>query len=241
MNTNFNNNSNLYGREEVTGAMSKKFLANVFSYMGGGLLLTAAIAWIFGTNKELFLEYIFNATTGKPTMLWYISVFSPLVLILVANLAFEKLPMAALLAIFIAYTSLMGLSLSTIFISYGVATVAKAFLISAGTFGVMAVIGYTTNADLSKFGTILYIVLGIAVIVMIVNLFLQISGLALFLDLIFLAVFVGLVAYKMQEIRKIGEMGGASNPKLALMAALSLYITFINLFLTILRLMGRRE
>ena len=236
------NNTNVHSSNQAAGAMSKTFLSNVFAFMGGGLLLTAVIAWVFGTNLELFYEYIINSETGRPTPLYWIAAFSPLVLMLVMGFAFEKLPMAALLGIFIAITVLMGVSLSTLLMGYGVAMVAKAFFISAGTFAVMAVVGYTTNADLSKFKTIISITFMIALVVMLINVFLmKSSGLALVLDLIFLAVFVGMIAYKMQDIRRIGETVGGSQPKLALMAALSLYITFINLFITILRLMGRRN
>jgi FtsH-binding integral membrane protein len=138
----------------------------------------------------------------------------------------------------------MGMSLGSIFITYTSGSIAQTFGVAAITFGVMAVLGYTTKTDLTKLGKLLMMaVIGI-VIAMVVNIFLASTMLDFIISIIGVIVFTGLTAYETQQLKRIGggvEYGSESANKLAIMGAMSLYLTFINLFLFLLRLMGSRE
>jgi FtsH-binding integral membrane protein len=160
------------------------------------------------------------------------------------NFAFNRLSYTALIAIFLAYSFITGLSLSVIFLIYSTATIAKVFLITAGLFATMAVIGYTTKTDLTKLGSILMMaVIGI-VIASVVNWFMKSDTMDYVISCVGVLVFTGLIAYDTQKVKRIGagvEFGTATAGKLAVMGALSLYLDFINLFLFLLRIFGGRK
>lgn len=237
-NMNFDAQGNLLDKKAVSADAAKTFTAHVFSWMFGALLLTAAIAYVFAHSS--LITFLFNPATLRPTPLYYIAVFSPIIIVLAMSYGFERMSMLVMTLLFAAYASLIGISLSTIFLAFDPVLLVKAFGMTAGVFAIMAIAGYTTKADLSRMGTILIIALIAAVIVSVINLFMHSSQLSWILDLVFLAIFTGLVAFKMQMIRQFGEQFGTSQPKMAVWMALSLYITFINLFLTLLRLFSRR-
>lgn len=246
MNTfmNQNTNGNSATQTYATSSAAKAFLSQVMGWMFGALLLTAAVSYAFATSPSLLALMVnIDPTTGgaKISILGWIVMFLPLILGLVMNFAFEKLSFGILVILFTAYATAIGMSLSFILLVYSGALITQAFLITAGVFGVMAVAGWVTKADLSKLGTILMIgFLGI-VVASVINIFMQNDAFRLIIDIVCIIVFTGLIAYRMQQVKRVGEQVGTSQPKYALIEALSLYITFINLFLTILRLLGRRE
>ncbi len=228
---------NAFSKEQVSAASAKAFVTQVFGWMFLAMVISASIAYAFATSDLIYM--LFNNTTGKPTPLFWIALLSPIAIVLVMNFGMEKLSFGVMIALFVGYASLMGISLSTVFLAYDPIAIAKAFGITAGTFGIMAVAGYTTKADLSKFGMIMVFgVIGI-VLAMVMNMFMQSSQLSLIIDIVCIIVFTGLIAWKMQMVRQMGEQVGTTQPKMAVFMALSLYITFINLFLTILRFMRR--
>ena len=138
----------------------------------------------------------------------------------------------------------MGMSLSSIFLIYTGASIVSTFFITAATFGIMAVLGYTTKTDLTKFGSILSMgVIGI-IIAMVVNMFLQSGTMDYIISGIGVLIFTGLTAYDVQKLKRIGagvEYGTEETNKLSIMGALSLYLDFINLFLFMLRFTGGRK
>lgn len=217
------------------------FVANVFAWMFGALILTTVVAYLFGTSPAL-INLIFTET-GFSTLGWIVT-FAPLALVLLMSIGFEKMSAKALIAIFLAYSALMGASLGVIFLAFNIGTIFLAFAISAGMFALMAIAGYTTKMDLTKFGNILMIALVAIVIGSIVNIFIGNSTFDLIICIVGVLVFSGLIAYDMQKIKN-NEQYAMANPesgkKMAIMSALSLYLNFINLFLMILRLLGRRE
>jgi FtsH-binding integral membrane protein len=171
-------------------------------------------------------------------------VFAPLALVMVMSFAFNKLSFPALVGVFMLYSAVNGMSLSTIFLRYEMSLIGVAFAITAGMFGVMAVMGFVTKADLSKFGSILFMGLIGIVIASLVNTFVGSSTLDYIISFVGVAVFTGLTAYDVQTLKNIAtgnEYGEATMSKLAVMGALRLYLDFINLFLMILRLLGRRD
>ena len=159
-------------------------------------------------------------------------------------LDFKKYSAKFLLGVFLIYSTLTGISLSTIFSVYTTASIASTFFISALTFGVMALTGYTTKTDLTKLGSLLYMGLIGIIIASIVNFFISSSFMHYIISIIGVLVFTGLTAYDVQKIKNIGNQiqeGSESAQKLMIMGALTLYLDFINLFLMMLRLFGSRD
>jgi FtsH-binding integral membrane protein len=223
--------------EAVSAESAKAFVTQVFGWMFVALVLSAGLAYAFASSDLIY--FLFNEQTGKPSMLFWIALLSPIAVVLAMNFGIERLSFGVIIALFIAYAALMGISLSSIFLLYEPMAIVKAFGITAGTFGIMAVTGYTTKADLSRFGMIMIFgVIGI-VLASVFNMFMHSTGLSLLIDIVCIIVFTGLIAWKMQIVRNMGEQYGTTQPKMAVFMALSLYITFINLFLTILRFMRR--
>jgi len=154
------------------------------------------------------------------------------------------LSMPVLLLLFALYSALMGLSLSTIFIRYDIASITSTFLVTAGAFAGMAILGYTTKTDLTKFGSLLYMVFIGMFIATIVNIFMKSDTMDFVVSVLGVFVFTGLTAYQMQQLKHISNdpnLEGVQRNKLALIGGLMLYILFINLFLSLLRLLGNRE
>jgi FtsH-binding integral membrane protein len=238
------NDEIIIDREGTAGshALAKTFMSNVFAYMFMALLISAGFAWWFGTT-DLFYSLV-NAETGRMTIVGWIVTLSPLGFILLMNFRFEKMSAGNILALFIAFASVMGISLSYIFRFYELAAISTTFLVTAVTFGIMAVVGYTTKTDLTKFGSILTMALIGLIIAMLVNWFVGSSTMDYIISGAGVLIFTGLTAYDTQRLKRIGmgvEYGSAMASKLAIMGATSLYLDFVNLFLFLLRFMGGRD
>ncbi|HEU4718657.1 MAG TPA: Bax inhibitor-1/YccA family protein [Bacteroidia bacterium] len=239
MYNNFQNEETI-GKEYITEQATRAFVAQVFGWMFGALLITAGIAFAFANIPSL-TSILFDAATAKPTAAFWIATFSPIAVVMAVSIGLDRMSTALVASLYILYSALLGVSLCVIFLAFDPLLIVKAFALTAGTFGIMAILGYTTKTDLTRFGSILMIgVFGI-VVSMIINWFMHSSGFSYLIDIACLVVFTGLVAFKMQQIKTIGQQVGTSRPKLAIWGALTLYITFINLFLTILRLLGSRR
>lgn len=226
-------------------AVAKSFLANVFTYMSAALCITGIIAYLFGTDLSL-LGLMLNETPQGNSLnaLGYIVMFAPLGLVMLMSFGFQKLSSTTLAVLFILYSILMGMSLSTIFMVYTMGSIFVTFFVTAGTFGVMAVLGYTTKTDLTKFGSILIMGLIGIIIASVVNWFVGSNTMEFIINILGVLIFTGLTAYDVQKLKRIGsgiEYGTHQANKLAIMGALSLYLDFINLFLFLLRFMGDRK
>lgn len=227
-------------------SLSKKFFASVFLWMFVALILSSLSAF-FLANSPGILAYLV-AEKGF-TILGYIAIFAPLGLVMLMGAAMQRLSFPALVGIFLLYSLLTGVMLGFILLIYTSASIAICFVAAAIIFAVMAIMGYTTDVDLSKFGPILMAgVIGL-VVVSLINFFIGSDTLNYILGFAGVAIFTALTAYKVQEIKRIGEgldesgneIALADSKKLAIMGALSLYITFINLFVSLLRLFGNRR
>ena len=237
MNNNLNLNDGVFVNDD---AVSKSFVANVFAYMALALAISGALAYLFGTTDLIFSL----VDRSGMTALGWVVMFAPFAFILAMNFGFNKMSFTTLLAVFLGYAAVMGISLSFIFLVYDLGIITKVFFITAGLFGAMAFIGYTTKTDLTKFGGILMMaVIGI-VIASVVNMFMKSSQMDYIISCVGVLVFTGLTAYDVQKIKRIGagvEFGTAEASKLALMGALSLYLDFVNLFMFLLRVFARRD
>ena len=217
------------------------FVANVFSLMFAALIISGISAVWFAT--ESMKSYIINYEGGLTTLGW-ISMIAPIGLVLLIGFGFQKYSAKFLLGVFLIYSTLTGISLSTIFSVYTTASIASTFFISALTFGVMALTGYTTKTDLTKLGSLLFMGLIGIIIASVVNFFIGSSLMHYIISIIGVLVFTGLTAYDVQKIKNIGSQvqeGSESGQKLMIMGALTLYLDFINLFLMMLRLFGNRD
>jgi FtsH-binding integral membrane protein len=227
-------------------ASTLEFFRNVYSYMFAALGISGLVAYLFGAGEYSgFLYEIDSATmTLAPSVLFYVVAFAPLIIGIVIQSAFHRLSLGVLLFLFVLYSFTMGLSLSSIFLVYKMGAIAMTFFVTAGAFGGMAILGYTTKTDLTRFGSLLYMVLIGIVIASIVNLFLQSSGFDFLISVLGVFVFTGLTAYSMQQLKALSQdtsIGVNDRNKLALIGGLQLYILFVNLFLSLLRIMGSRD
>lgn len=222
-------------------AMPRAFLSTVFSWMGGALFITALVAYYFGTDIS-YLRLLVS-DTGLTT-LGYVVMFAPLGFVLLMSFGYSRMSSTVLLILFLVYAIVMGMSLSFIFAVYTEGSIFKTFGIAAGMFGVMAVVGYTTNTDLSKFGNIMIMGVVGLIIASLVNMWLRSPMMDYIVSFFGVAIFAGLTAYDMQRLKRIGsgvEYGSEQSSKLAVMGALALYLDFINLFLFLLRFFGNRK
>lgn len=225
------------------GTNVKAFMSNVFSYMTLALVVSGLFAYWFG-NSDL-QDYLRDPmTTGGNTVMGWIVMLAPLGFILVMSTAWQKFSAGLLMFMFIAFAMVMGISISYIFIIYSSASIYSVFWITALTFGVMALLGYTTNTDLTKFGSILYMALIGIIIASVVNFFMANAMMDYIISILGVLIFTGLTAYDTQKLKRIGmgvEYGTENASKLAIMGAVSLYLDFVNLFLFLLRLLGSRD
>ena len=228
--------------EHKAGLVAQSFLANVFTYMSAALVITGIVAYWFGNDLSL-LSLMFT-TEGGMNFFGYFVLFAPLGLVLLMSARFHKFSSVGLVILFIVFSVLMGMSMSSIFIIYTGSSIFTTFFITAGTFSIMAFLGYTTKTDLTKFGSILMMgVIGI-IIAMVVNMFMRSEMMGYIISGIGVLIFTGLTAYDVQKLKRIGsgvEYGSDETNKLAIMGALNLYLDFINLFLFLLRFMGNRK
>ena len=220
--------------DEVSSSSVKAFMNRVFGLMSLALIISGITAFQFSETMLSMLQ-------GGGTLMVYALMFAPFIFILVMNFGFNKLSPMALTVTFAAFAVVMGMSLSTIFLVYSLGAIAKVFFITAGLFGTMAVLGYTTQTDLTKMGTFLMMALFGMIIASLVNWFMHSEQLDYIISCVGVLVFTGLTAYDVQRLKRIGmgvEYGTAAASKLAVMGALSLYLDFINLFLYLLRIFG---
>lgn len=222
---------------------ARDFIKSVYNYMFAALAISGVLAYIVGTDRALFDSIFINAKGGV-NFTFYVVLFAPIIISFVMAGGINRFSFQTLLILFVVYSALMGLSLSVLFIGYDIGTLGSTFLLTAGSFGFMAFLGYTTKTDLTKFGSLLYMLLFGVIISSLVNMFLGSSGFDYVISLVSVFIFTGLVAYEMQMIKNMAhqaQMDGTLRQKLALFAGFQLYLTFVNLFLSLLRLLGSRD
>lgn len=218
----------------------RSYLISVYNYMAGGLLVTALTAY-FIANSSL-MGMMFDARGGMSGLGW-LFLLAPLVVVFGFGWVVNRGTLNQVRGVFVLYSALMGISLAPIFLVYTGASMARVFLVTAGTFGAMSLYGYTTKRDLTSMGSFLMMGLWGIIIASLVNIFLKSSGLDFALSVISVFVFVGLTAYDTQKIRAIYMSADSEDMRgrKVVVGALELYLDFINLFMALLRLMGDRK
>jgi uncharacterized protein len=221
-------------RTSAVDAGLRFHMLRVYNYMATGVGLTGLVA---------MLTYQFTGPELLQSPLMWVFMLAPFALVFFISARINKLSAEAARLLFFVYAALMGLSLSTIFHVYTGASITRVFFVSAATFGALSIWGYTTQRDLSGFGTFLFMGLIGIVIASLVNIFLKSSGLDWMISLVGVSVFAGLTAYDTQRIKAMYDRSddAASAGRKVVMGVLSLYLNFINLFMFMLRLAGNRR
>ena len=225
-------------RELSMSAAFPALMRKVYVWMTLALVLTGVTAYGVATSPGVMMALLSNQV-----LVWGL-IIAEFALVIGITAAINKLSLTTATLMFVLYSVINGAVLSSIFLIYTMSSIASVFFITAGTFAVMAFIGYTTKTDLTSMGKILFMALIGIIIATIVNIFLKSSGLEMIVSYLGVLIFVGLTAYDSQKIKNMLKMApdaGEGAQKLALLGALTLYLDFINLFIYLLRIFGRRE
>lgn len=213
--------------------MDNKLMSKTFLWMALGLLATFATGWIVANNEVMYT----NVFSGG----WYIFfIIAELVLVFILAARVMKMKPTTAKCCFLLYSVVSGLTFSSIFIVYELTSILYIFLLTAGFFGLLSLIGYTTKADLTKLGTICSIGLIAAIIAIIINIFLQNTMLDMIVSIAVLVLFVGITMYDIQKIKKLST-SDLPTENLAIYGALELYLDFINILLRLLQLFGKSK
>lgn len=214
------------------------FMWGVYGWMAAALTVTSYVAYAIA-----LIPSFFYALHSNPVLLMLIFL-AQIGLVLSLSVMLPRLSFGAALTLFVLYAASMGITMSSIFYIYTTGSIATTFLTSAGMFGAMALYGYVTKADLTTIGSMGMMVLFGLIIGMFVNIFLQNSAFDMFLSGVGVIVFALLTAYDVQKIKAIGSqllIGQQEIAKITILCALTLYLDFINLFLFLLRFMGKKR
>jgi uncharacterized protein len=214
----------------------RSVISQAYLWMAVGLVITGAVA-AFTASSPSMLTLVY----GNVLVFWGLLLLE-IILVIFLSAAVTRLPVGVALTVFVVYAALNGVTLSGILLAYTKASLASTFFITAGTFAIMAFYGYTTKRDLTRLGNLLFMALIGLILASVVNLFLHLAVVYWVLTYLGVLIFVGLIAYDTQKLKRLGSSaGGDSASRLAILGALSLYLDFINLFLFLLRIFGRQN
>lgn len=228
----------MFERQETMQDRLVNFMYGVYGLMTGALTITAITAY--------YISKIPNIETtlfGNPLLMTFI-VIGQLALVIALGAMVQKLTFPLALTMFAVYSISVGITTSVIFLVYTQASIVQTFAITAGMFGVTTIYGYLTRADLTKMGNIMMMALWGLIIALVVNLFMRSPLFNLLISAAGVIIFTALTVYDTQKIKQIGQHMMADNEmmgKVAVRGALTLYLDFINLFLFLLRFMGRQR
>lgn len=239
MNNYFNNTANTQNTVVSETAFSK-LMRNVYAWMCAGLLMTALTAMGVAKNAELFTMLMTNK------LLFWDIMIAEIALVIYLSARIMRMSFFSASLCFAAYSILNGVTMSFIFMAYTTESIAQTFLITAGTFGAMSLVGFFIKKDLSGLGRMLIMLLIGLIIASVINIFLASSTMAVILNYLGVIIFVGLTAYDTQKIKQMLQYSSyygisEQTQKMALLGSLTLYLDFINMFLYLLRIFGNRE
>ncbi len=221
----------------LTKEQTNSLLRTVYNWMMAGLFISGAVAF-FTANSFTMQRFLF----GNPMTMWLL-LFAELGLVFAISGGINKMASSTAAGLFILFSVVNGLTLSSIFLIYTMGSIALTFFVTGLTFGITSFYGYVTKTDLSSMGRYLFMALIGIIIASVANIFVHSSTLEWIISYVGVILFVGLTAYDTQKIKRMGEqalgMGGETFRKVAIVGALALYLDFINLFLFLLRILGR--
>ena len=228
----------------------RAYMLRVYNWMASGLLVTAIVAYGIASTSLLEVFYPLVQTPRglmhAPGLLAYVSIFSPLVFVMVLSFGINRLSTTAAQALYWAFCVAMGASLTNIFLIYAHQSIVEVFFIAAAMFAAMSIWGYTTRSDLTRMGSFLVMGLIGIIIAGLVNMFVGSAAMQFAISVIGVLVFVGLTAYDTQRIKAdyiqyVSAYGPQVAAKRSVYDSLSLLLNFINLFMFLLQLMGNRN
>ncbi len=214
--------------------VERRFMSAVYRWMTLGLGLTAVVAATVASSEVLLRAVVANR------FVFFGLVIAELALVIWISAAVNRLSAAAAGGLFLLYSALNGATLSVVLLAYTGTSVALAFVTTAGTFGAMSLYGTVTRRDLTSWGSFLFMGLIGVVIASVLNIFLRSSLISWVVSCMGVVVFTGLTAYDTQKLRAYARAGGGAAAA-PVSGALSLYLDFVNLFLSLLRLLGNRR
>jgi FtsH-binding integral membrane protein len=226
----------------------RAYMLRVYNYMAAGVALTGVVAWLIfnaavqtSASGQLVLTSFGQTIYGGPVMI--VLFLGTLGIVFFLSFRINRLQTGTALALFMLYAGLLGVMLSSIFLTYTHGSIARTFFISAASFGALSLYGYTTQRDLSPIGSFLVMGLFGLILAMIVNMFLKSTGVDFAISAIGVLIFAGLTAWDTQRIKEMYSVSddGTVAGRKAVMGALTLYLDFINLFLVLLRFLGDRR
>ncbi|MBP5290560.1 MAG: Bax inhibitor-1/YccA family protein [Paludibacteraceae bacterium] len=223
---------------ELDRSVAASLMRSVYYWMAGALTITGLTAMLVAGSPALM-----NLFFGNTALVW-ILLIAELALVVVLSAAINRLSFSTATLLFIIYSALNGVTLSSIFVLYTQGSIASTFFITAGMFVALALYGTVTKKDLSGIGRFLFMTLIGLIIASIVNIFMHSEMLYWITTAIGVVIFAGLTAYDAQKIQQMAADAAEVNEstqKMALLGALTLYLDFINLFLYLLRIFGRRS
>ncbi|MCL4504617.1 MAG: Bax inhibitor-1/YccA family protein [Chloroflexi bacterium] len=221
----------------VDDNVARGFIVKVYGWMTLALVITGIVAIATAANPDFVA-----AIASTPAMIAL--VVGQLVLVVVLSAAIRKLSAGIATGLFIIYSALTGLTFSMLFLIYTGSSIAQVFFITAGTFGLVSAYGYVTKRDLTSIGNLLFMALIGLIVASIVNIFLNSAVFDWILTFVGIVIFVGLIAYDTQRIKRMSaglDENGETYQKAAVFGALALYLDFINLFIRLLRIFGRQR
>jgi len=220
-------------------------MLRVYNYMLIGLVLTGLTAWAASVPPLRDVFFQVNEATGRMGMtgLGWIALLAPLAMVFFLSFGINRMSVGAAQATFWTYAALVGIGIAPILWIYTGASVATTFFITAATFGAMSLWGYTTKSDLSGMGSFLFMGLIGILIASVVNMFLHSAMMNWIVSILGVVIFTGLTAYDTQYIKEMytANDDGTVAGRKAILGALKLYLDFLNLFLFLLQLFGRRD
>ena len=232
----------IYGNEQTYSSSvsrDRSIIKNVYLWMTAGLALTGVVSFGMSSNQSLMIVFVSNQ------VLFFGTIIAELALVMYLSARIQKMSTTSATLAFALYAFLNGVTLSVIFLAYTGATISLAFFTTAATFGAMSLYAMTTKRDLSGMGH--YLMMGVFGIIMvsIINIFLKSPAVYYLISYVGVLVFMGLTAYDTQKILKLSAQAGSVSEeqyiKFSIMGALKLYLDFINIFLFMLRIFGRRR
>jgi FtsH-binding integral membrane protein len=226
----------------------RAYMIRIYNYMAAGVALTGVVSWLTfnaaTTTNEAgrlvltsFGQMIYS---GPLTIVLFLGTLG---IVFFLSFRIDKLQAGTAMVLFMLYAGLLGLMLSSVFLSYTGASITRTFFISAASFGALSLYGYTTQRDLSPIGSFLIMGLFGLVIAMLVNMFVKSGPFDLVISAVGVLIFAGLTAWDTQKIKEMYDANddGTVSGRKAVMGALTLYLDFINLFLFMLRFLGDRR
>ncbi|MBS1103117.1 Bax inhibitor-1/YccA family protein [Gluconobacter sp. Dm-62] len=250
----FNTNFSRAGVQAGAGSLDaglRAYMCRVFNWMALGLVITGLVAYgVAQTSLRALFFHLAEMPNGaivlRPTLLGGISIFAPLVFVMVLSFGVNRLSRPAVQGIFLLFSAAMGASMASILLSYTGVSVARTFFVTAITFAGMSLWGYVTGANLARLGSFLFMGLIGIVLASVVNIFLHSSPLAMLVSVIGVGLFTLLAAYDTQRIKityqqYMAYAGSDEVAKMSVYDALTMYLNFVNLFQFLIQFMGVRS